>query len=81
MESVKKLQWHKLDTPKSMGLSVKPQMLELPARVLPSPIPQYRSGTDTRASGMGSWNLRGKQFIRVGPITLRRLKVYVANCL
>ncbi|KAI9783161.1 MAG: hypothetical protein M1816_001483 [Peltula sp. TS41687] len=66
--NVEKLQWHNLDTPKTMGLSVKTQMLQVSGRILPSPTPQYSSGTDTRSPEMGSWNLRGKRFARPSAI-------------
>ena len=68
MENVEKLQWHDLDIPKTMGLSVKPHMLEVNGRVLASPIPQYGGGTDTRNPEMGSWNLRGKRFLQVSSL-------------
>lgn len=68
MESVKKLQWHALEAPRSMGLSAKTQMLQVPARILPSPAAQYGSGTDQRGSEMGSWNLRGKRFFQPAKI-------------
>ena len=45
-----------------MGLSVKPSMLELSARLLPAPIPIYGQGSDRRGPESGSWNLRGKKF-------------------
>ncbi|KAI9714677.1 MAG: hypothetical protein M1812_006342 [Candelaria pacifica] len=61
-ENLKKLNWHNLDDPKAHGLSVHPQMMQVPARVLASPIPQYGAHTtDRRAPENGKWNLRGKQ--------------------
>jgi hypothetical protein len=65
MASVAKLGWHNLPTPKTFGLSVKTQMMQLDARLLPSPPPQYASGTDARSPENGQWNLRGKQFLKV----------------
>lgn len=65
MENVKKLQWHKLDPPKTMGLSVSPQMLTVDARVLPPPLPKYEGNTsDHRPPEAGRWNLRGKRFLQ-----------------
>ncbi|KAI9878840.1 MAG: hypothetical protein M1830_010363 [Pleopsidium flavum] len=32
-------------------------------RILPAPIPDYSSGTDTQAPVVGSWNLRNKRFL------------------
>ncbi|KAI9798769.1 MAG: hypothetical protein M1833_004599 [Piccolia ochrophora] len=63
MENVKKLHWHELTTPQTMGLSVKTKMLEVKARVLPSPIPQYGGGTDRQPPQGGRWNLRGKRLL------------------
>lgn len=75
--NVGKLQWHNLDILKAMGLSVKTQMLQVSGRILPSPIPQYGDGTDSRPSEMGSWNLRGKRFAQVRcPIGLQGRKLY-----
>ncbi|KAI9833531.1 MAG: hypothetical protein M1826_007145 [Phylliscum demangeonii] len=65
-ENVKKLQWHTLSAPKSMGLSIKPHMLELPGRILQRPTLQYGSGPEdgSGSSDMGGWNLRGKRLIQ-----------------
>ena len=60
MDNVKRLHWHELETPKKMGLSVSTTMLQVKGRILPCPIPIYRSGTDTRGPESGSWNLRNK---------------------
>ena len=60
MDNVKRLNWHTLETPKAMGLSVSTTMLEVKGRILPCPIPIYRSGTDTRGPDSGQWNLRNK---------------------
>ena len=47
-----------------MGLSVKPGMLELQARRLPAPAPRYARGSDNHGAASGSWNLRGKTFVK-----------------
>lgn len=69
LANVEKLHWHELDTPKAYGLSVKPTMLKLPARILPSPNPVYSAGSDTRPPILGSWNLRNKQFLQ--PVSIK----------
>ncbi|KAI9821210.1 MAG: hypothetical protein M1827_003944 [Pycnora praestabilis] len=69
-ENVKKLHWHELEGPTAFGLSVKPHMLQIAGRVLPSPIPQYGGGTsDSRAPEGGRWNLRNKVLLQPGRIT------------
>ena len=60
MDNVKRLHWHNLDIPKAMGLSVSPKMLQIQGRILPCPLPIYKSGTDPRSPETGSWNLRNK---------------------
>ena len=72
--NVEKLQWHKLDIPKTMGLSVKTQMLQVSGRILPSPTPQYSFGTDSRPPEMGSWNLRGKCFAQVSRLPCSKME-------
>ena len=57
--NVQHLAWHELPTPWAMGLAVDTKMLEMPARVLDAPIPQYARGTSDDAKS-GKWNLRGK---------------------
>ena len=64
MDNVKRLHWHRLEIPKSMGLSVTTSMLQLLGRVLPSPIPLYGAGTDATAPISGQWNLRYKKLLR-----------------
>ncbi|KAI9747808.1 MAG: hypothetical protein M4579_007383, partial [Chaenotheca gracillima] len=68
-ENVKKLQWHKQEVPKSHGLSVDTKMLELPARILSAPTPQYGRGTDRQPPTMGRWNLRDKKLLK--PATIK----------
>lgn len=63
MSNVEKLHWHELKTPQLFGLSVKPHMLEVPARILKSPIPRYSAGTDFESPNIGTWNLRHKRFL------------------
>ena len=69
MANVEKLHWHELDTPKAYGLSVKSEMLRHPARILPSPNPEYSAGSEMRPPILGSWNLRNKRFLR--PVSIR----------
>lgn len=63
MENVKKLHWHNLNVPKAFGLSVSTRMLELEARLLPSPVVQYSAGTENVGPDTGAWNLRGKRLL------------------
>lgn len=63
MENVKKLHWHELNVPKAFGLSVSSRMLEIEARLLPTPVVKYGRGTETRGPESGFWNLRGKQLL------------------
>lgn len=63
MENVQRLQWHALPTPKQMGFSVSTRMLEVMARILPTPIPQYGAGSDHKGPESGAWNLRGKRLM------------------
>ncbi|KAH0555907.1 hypothetical protein GP486_006150, partial [Trichoglossum hirsutum] len=67
-ECVKKLHWHELMLPREFGISVKPNMLQVDGRILPSPIPQYGGGTDKYPFESGRWNLRGKRFIEAKSI-------------
>ncbi|KAL7268541.1 hypothetical protein RUND412_008830 [Rhizina undulata] len=62
-ENIKKLHWHEVKELKEFGVSIKPQFMKLSARVLPAPIPEFRSGTDRNAPSTGRWNLRGKSFL------------------
>jgi eukaryotic translation initiation factor 2C len=62
MGNIQRLNWHNLEIPKQLGLSVKPKMLELSAKRLPTPTPQYRGASTNPENGM--WNLRGKRFSR-----------------
>lgn len=68
MANVEKLHWHELDTPKAYGLSVKPFMLKIAARILPTPTPVYGPGSDTRAPILGQWNLRNRRFLQPASI-------------
>lgn len=61
-ENLKKLAWHRQPELGAFGVSIKPQFMELEARVLPAPIPQYSRGTDSYAPAGGRWNLRNKTF-------------------
>ncbi|SLM40808.1 Stem cell self-renewal protein Piwi [Lasallia pustulata] len=63
VENVKKLHWHELNVPKAFGLSVSSRMLEIEARLLPTPVVKYGRGTETRGPESGFWNLRGKQLL------------------
>jgi len=47
------------------GLEVRPQMMEVPARVLPTPKVTYKGGK-TLNCAFGGWNLRGVGFTRPG---------------
>lgn len=38
-------------------------MLEVEARLLPSPVVQYSAGTESRGHDTGFWNLRGKRLL------------------
>ena len=69
LANVEKLHWHELKTLKAYGLSIKPVMLRLSARILPAPIPIYGTGTDVRAPILGSWNLCNKRFLVATSIT------------
>ncbi len=69
MANVEKLHWHELETPKEYGLSVKPQMLQVEARILPNPTPIYSAGTDAQGPRLGTWNLRRKRLSQ--PSTIR----------
>ena len=64
MDNVKRLKWHTLSIPASMGLSVKPSMLTLKGRVLPCPSPRYARDNNPSGTSGGAWNLRGKSFLR-----------------
>jgi eukaryotic translation initiation factor 2C len=64
-ENVKKLHWHELHLLKEFGISVKPHMLQVDGRILPSPAPQYGSGTENHPVNAGRWNLLGKRFLEV----------------
>jgi len=62
-ENVSKVAWHKNQELQEFGVSINPQFMKLEARILPTPTPQYRAGTDRYAPSTGRWNLRGKVFI------------------
>lgn len=66
-ENLKKLAWHNQPELKEFGVSITPQFMQLKGRVLPTPIPIYGGGTDTRPPVGGKWNLRNKTFIMVSP--------------
>lgn len=68
MENVSKVAWHDNKELANFGVSIKPRMIELPARVLQAPTPQYARGTDHNAPSTGRWNLRGKMFIKPKPV-------------
>lgn len=68
MANVEKLRWHELNTPKAYGLSVKPSMLKVSARILPSPNPIYSAGSDMRPPILGQWNLKNKRFLQPASI-------------
>lgn len=63
IDNIKRLEWHSQSTPKAMGLSVSTTMLQVKGRILPCPIPMYRSGTDRRGPESGAWNLRNKTLL------------------
>ena len=63
MQNVKKLHWHELSVPSAFGTSVSTRMLEIEARLLPTPVVQYGEGTENRGPDSGSWNLRGKRLL------------------
>ena len=67
-DNAKRLHWHTLDKPSAHGLSVRPQMLELNARILPAPSLRYGSGTE-KSTITGAWNLRSKTFLRPSSYT------------
>ena len=69
MSNVKRLNWHTLETPKTMGLSVISKMIELKGRVLDCPTPVYKSGTEREPPISGSWNLRRKTLLSAAQIS------------
>jgi eukaryotic translation initiation factor 2C len=50
------------------GVSIKPQFIELDAKVLPPPLVVFGEGTDTYGPKNGRWNLRGKKFFQPATI-------------
>ena len=63
MRNVRGLDWSKARYPRAMGLRVSAQMLQLQARILPTPTPLYSSDNgpgDVKTDG--SWNLRRVKF-------------------
>ena len=69
MRNVRRLKWHTLPTPKTMGLCVSAKMIDLNGRVLPCPIPLYKVGTERTPPNLGSWNLRGK--VLISPVEIK----------
>lgn len=51
-----------------MGLSVSTSMLQVRGRVLTPPTVVYKQGQDSFGAASGSWNLRGKTFLKPSSI-------------
>lgn len=64
-ENLKKLAWHTQPELAEFGVSITPQFMQLPGRILPTPTPIYGAGTDSRPPTAGKWNLRDKKFLSV----------------
>ena len=63
MRNVRGLDWSKARYPRAIGLRVSAQMLQLQARILPTPTPLYNSDTGPgNVQKDGSWNLRRVKF-------------------
>ncbi|MCJ1478569.1 hypothetical protein MMC13_007250 [Lambiella insularis] len=69
MQNVKRFAWHTLPIPASLGLSVSTSMLQIRGRLLPAPQVLYGRGSDDRGPEGGSWNLRGKSFLKPARFT------------
>ncbi|CAZ85753.1 unnamed protein product [Tuber melanosporum] len=67
-ESLKKIGWHNMKPLEEFGVSIKPQFIELEAKILPSPVVVFGQGTENSGPRNGRWNLRGKRFYKPGTI-------------